>query len=634
MCRRRSDWRRPRRGAPVARHGAPARDRRPRRGGRGPGLLVAEDRSPVRGGDRRGADARGAEEVTLFWAILLIGVLVTVHELGHFVVAKLLDVKVLRLSLGFGPRLLKLRHGDTEYALSAIPLGGYVKMLGEDPNDEVAAAEQSRSFSQKPILQRLAIVLAGPAANLAFPALIYFQFFVSQETTLSSTIGAVFEGQPAAGVLQPGDRIIAIDDESVRYWEDVNRLCNAAPGRDLRITIERPGEDRPLVKVVTPRAHERLDLLGTRERVGLIGVAPHYRLAQIGVQQVGDTQSPAAKAGLRTFDVVTSVQGRSVGSWHDLDAALQHNRGEALVITYLRSRGGSLGFAPIDRLEPGTTQVFPERVASPAATPLPGAQQRPAGSGAVSGVGRARYETGIRSGDLFIHDLEAGSPAALAGIRTGDELTTLDGQPLRHWELLAQTFEEQPERTFRIGWRGATGEAREAEIKLQPRTRRDEYQTESTLYVFGAEPARAKRAVPEVAIDGRVGWAARRSLAMTVGVTATMVRVLALLLTGGLPATGIGGPIMLYHLAGVAAAHGTDQFLAMVALISLNLGLLNLLPVPVLDGGHVLFFTIEAIRGKPIAPRTRERAVYFGLALLAALMLLAARNDIVRYWFS
>ncbi len=573
--------------------------------------------------------------MTLLWAILLVGLLVTVHELGHFAAAKLLRVKVERLSFGFGPRLFAIRRGETEYAVSAVPLGGYVKMLGEDPNDPVGQAEAGRAFGHRPLWQRLAIVLAGPAANLVFPAVVYFHFYLGQDVSLSSTVGVVLDDQPASGVLQPGDRIVAIDDEAVRYWEDVKRLVGAAPGRDLRITIERPGEgDKPLVKVLTPRAHEERDLLGARQRVGLFGVEPYYRLAQIGVVR----PSAAWDAGLRTFDIVTSVQGRPVSSWRDVDAALQQHRGETLIVTYLRARsegqarkGGPLqgptagpGFASVERLEPGTAQVVPDRV-----------NGVPSREGPWTVVlSRPRYETGIRSGELFVRDVEEGSPAAIAGIHPGDELTTLDGQPLRHHELLERAFEEQPERTFRIGWRAASGEAREEALKLSPRTRRDEYQTESTLYLFGAEPARARKMVPSVPIEARGPWAARQALATTWAVTATTAKILLLLLSGRLPASAIGGPIMIYHLAGVAAAHGADQFLAMAALVSLNLGLLNLLPVPVLDGGHMAFIAVEALRRRPISARTRERATWLGVALLAALMLLAARNDIVRYWFT
>lgn len=551
--------------------------------------------------------------MTLLWALLLIGLLVIVHELGHFFAARLFDIKVLRLSFGFGRRLASLRGRETEYVWSLVPIGGYVKMLGEDPDDVVDPVDRGRAFHDKPRWQQLLVVFAGPLANLLLPGIIYFHYYLSHDTTLSPTVGSVFEGQPAADVLRPGDRVLAVDDESIHTWDDLNRAVVAAPGRDLHLTIERPGEDRPFVKVVTPRAHVRRDLLGARETVGLLGISPRFRLAQIGVQTGAATPSPAERAGLRSFDVITSVQGRPVGSWHDLEVVLGRSRGEAVVLSYLRPTGTSQGFAAVERLEPGTAQLFPDRV--------------------VQG-GKARYETGIRSGELFVHDVDPGSPAAAAGIARGDELVSLDGQPILHFELLAQTFEEQPDRRYRIGYRNQRGEVKEASILLQPRTSRDEYQTESTLYVFGAEPARATRPVAWVPIEGRFSWAARRAAAMLSSVTTTTVRIVGLMLAGRVPATAIGGPIMIYHLAGVAAAHGVEQFLAITALLSLNLGLLNLLPIPVLDGGTIVFMSVEALRGRPVGRRTRERASVLGLALLAALTLLAARNDIVRYWFS
>src|SRR4029077_7235881 len=132
-------------------------------------------------------------------------------------------------------------------------------------SDEISDADQGRAFPHKPLWQRALVVLAGPAANLLFPAVIYFPFYAGEETALSSTVGTVLDGQPAASVLEPGDRIIAIDDTPVRYWDEVNRIVLASPGKDLHITVERRGDDKPLTKVITPRAHERRDLLGATD---------------------------------------------------------------------------------------------------------------------------------------------------------------------------------------------------------------------------------------------------------------------------------------------------------------------------------------------------------------------------------
>ena len=181
-----------------------------------------------------------------------------------------------------------------------------------------------------------------------------------------------------------------------------------------------------------------------------------------------------------------------------------------------------------------------------------------------------------------------------------------------------------------VTWRTAAGESREARFHLQPRRELDEYQAESTLYVFGASGARAIAPVPLVALKPHLWSAVGKAVARALSVTVTLVRVLGLTITGQMPSTAIGGPILIYQVAGVAAQHGAEQFLVMAALVSLNLALLNLLPVPLLDGGQATLVILEAVRRRPVSSRTRERATWVGVALLAALLLLASRNDLLR----
>ena len=553
------------------------------------------------------------------WFIALVAVLIAVHELGHYVVARLCGVKVLRLSLGFGPALVSMRRGETEYAIAVFPLGGYVRLLGENPGDEIAPRDRARAFPNKPLWQRLAIVLAGPAANLALPVLLYFHLYAGETTTLSSTVGTVLEGQPADGVLQPGDRIVAIDDVPVATWDDVNAAVSRSPSRELRVTFERAGQERPLTKVVTPRAHHRLDLFGEREIVGQLGITPRVRLSQIGVGGgAGFTPagSPAARAGLRTFDVITSVQGRPVESWRELEHALAGGRGEAVLVTYLRPVDSAASLLGASRLVPGTAQIFP----------VPDqAQGRP---------GAGRYDTGLRPAERFLASLEPGSPADRAGLRVGDEIIAVDGAPVRSWEMLSQRLDEHPERPLALVWRTTTGEERSAQIDLMAGVvgsgaagpRRSDF-TQPSL---GAESPRAARPVREVPLDGRLPRAAGRALASTAAVTVAMVRVFVRLVTLRLPASSIGGLIRIYEFTGAAAARGSDQLLLFLAVLSINLALLNLLPIPLLDGGVLLFFVIEGIRRRPLTARQREIAVWIGLTLLAAITLLAVRNDLVR----
>lgn len=545
--------------------------------------------------------------MSLVWFIVLVGVLITVHELGHLAAAKALDIRVLKLSIGFGPKLVSITRNGTEYAVSLVPLGGYVRLLGEDRADEVPVEERPRAFHLRPAWQRMIVILAGPAANLIFPVLIFAQLYAHVDSVRSATIGAVLPGQPAEGAdLRAGDRVTEIDGEPVRTWDELNRRVLASPGRELRVTVERAGSDKALTKIVTPRVHLRTDAFGEHEQVGLLGIAPHFRLPQIGVL---DEKSPAYEAGLRTFDVVTSIQGRPIQSGADLEPLVHPRSGSMLVVTWLRMEPSSLGFAEVARLSPGSSVVVPR-------------------------IETGKYDAGVRRADLFIHTVEPGTPAASLGgigLRPGDVLVRLDATALSSWEAFQQQLEEHPEEEHTLAWRGSDGAEHQGRFQLSPRRELDEYQAEATSWVFGAAGARAITPVPDVKVETHFVGALGDAVGRAFGVTGTLVRVLGLTLAGRLPPTAIGGPILIYQVAGVAAQHGVEQFLVMAALVSLNLGLLNLLPVPLLDGGQATLVVLEAVRRRPVPARLRQRAAWVGVALLVFLLLLASRNDLLRH---
>jgi regulator of sigma E protease len=185
--------------------------------------------------------------------LVLIGVLITVHELGHFLVAKACGVKVLAFSIGFGPRLVGFTRGDTEYRISIIPLGGYVKMFGEDPTADIPAEEQRRSFLHQPYWRKSAIAVAGPLANFLLPIVIFFFMFVGTRQEPAPVAGVVVAGDAAAAAgLQAGDRVRAIAGTPVQSFVDMQALIEDSAGVPLRFTVERAGQ--PLELTVTPRA--------------------------------------------------------------------------------------------------------------------------------------------------------------------------------------------------------------------------------------------------------------------------------------------------------------------------------------------------------------------------------------------
>jgi regulator of sigma E protease len=546
----------------------------------------------------------------LLWAaavVALLGVLILVHELGHFVFAKFFDVKVLRFSLGFGPRLFGFQRGETEYQLSLVPLGGYVRLLGEDPSEPIPPVDRRRALAAKPLWQRYTIVIAGPIFNLLLPLLIYFVHYAGQRTLLPPTIGTVLPDLPAATAgLLPGDKVETVDGHVIRYWEELERVIAENAGKTLRFGIRRgtDAEERD----VTPVQIERGGQLRIKERVGWIGVSPRFHLPEIGVL---DPSSPAAQAGLKTFDFVTAVNGVPVATWTEFARAIERVGASPLRLNYLRGGYSAVPFAHVELQQPGAAVVVPVPV--------------------FDAAGRRHYETGIVSAELFVYSVEPGSPADAIGIRRGDQILTLDGEPLPHWDLLRERLAAAPDRTFHITWLSPGGLRHEATFRQEVREEVDAYRQQAQHLIFGALNRLAWKTEPPVPITNRFGYAFSHSFERTGQIILAMVHGFAEIVRGRVPLTTLGGPIMIGYVAGVAAEQGFDQYLWLMALISINLGLLNFLPVPILDGGLLVFFTLELFKRRPPSPRAREIASYVGLVIVGTLMIFALRNDVVRY---
>jgi regulator of sigma E protease len=213
--------------------------------------------------------------------LILLGVLVFIHELGHFLVAKLLGVKVLKFSLGFPPAMIKRKWGETEYILSWIPLGGYVKLLGEDPDstEEIPPEDRSRMFSEKSLLTRVAVIVAGPLSNYLMAVFLLCAGYLAGWPVLVSQVGELLPNSPAltAG-LQPGDKIVAIEGKPIWRWDDMRRAIEKNPDREIDITIER--QDRRIDLKVTPAVSDQKGMYG--EQLGRIGVAPSRQTVRLG----------------------------------------------------------------------------------------------------------------------------------------------------------------------------------------------------------------------------------------------------------------------------------------------------------------------------------------------------------------
>ncbi|MBA3465583.1 MAG: site-2 protease family protein [Deltaproteobacteria bacterium] len=546
--------------------------------------------------------------MSVLYFLLLVGVLVLIHELGHFVAAKLLDVKVLRFSIGYGRPLVRVKLGETEYQIGAFPLGGYVRILGIESETD----SDGRSFASRPLWQRLVIVLAGPAANLLLPVIIYFVLFAGHTTLPAAVIGDVLDGGAAARAgIEPGDRVLEIDGRAVRYWEEIEAAVRRSPGKELQLRISRNG--KVFERYLTPiedTVRRRDGHVAVQGRVGITH-APFVPL--VGVI---DGASPAARAGLRTGDLIISVDGQAVRNWRDVQRQLGKFARRTSIVYF---RGTEIpGVPQIELLGAGFADLVPETLVD-------------------AKLNRQTY-TGLEHAEMFVAHVDAGSPADSAGLRPGDLVVSLDDKPVAHWMDLDQRLQAEPNKTFKLTWRragvgDAPAETLHAEVTQVWRKQLDEYNHTVSRLVFGArnDVDRGKGAM--VAIEGRVGYAMSKAFSRTGETISTMSRGFFQIVTGDTPGEALGGPLMMYRVASVSGNKGWDSFLLMLALISVNLGLINLLPIPMLDGGHLLVFAVEGARRKPLTPKQRERIQLAGLILIGLITILAIRNDVMRFFF-
>jgi regulator of sigma E protease len=540
----------------------------------------------------------------LLYFVVLISTLIFVHEMGHFAMAKAFGVKVLTFSLGFGPKILKLRGRETEYCISLIPLGGYVKMLEEQKSDIVLPEDRNRTFESLPFYKRTLVVLAGPLMNLVFPVLLYFSVFMTDGPFLPPTVGVVLPGHVAEGKLLPGDRILAINGQDVGTFDEVKRIISKNPNKALRFTVFR--ENKHVDVEITPEETIEKRELDIVEREGTVGIQPSAPAAVIGIPS---SDSPAYRAGLRSFDVVTHVAGQPVRRFRDLTAALSENRGETVPVTYLRPvpmHDALGGLADMAVYESGVVALTPD----------------PAGTDLMS-------STGIELADLYAAVVPKDSYLYKAGLRPGDKILKLDDEVLPAWSTFRERVIAAPDRAHRIDYLSAS-EGREKSGTFQ--MRREDIVDEHGQ-VFARYVLHVKNWVPLAPEDfvdhpNPLRYALVKAVEETTEVSRFVLVSIVRVAQGRLSLKSLSGPITIYEVAGEEGRKGPSFFVWVMALISINLGLLNLLPIPVLDGGHLMFFAIEGVIRRPLPLRVREIAHIVGMAILFGLMALAFKNDL------
>ena len=564
--------------------------------------------------------------MSFLYFIILVGVLIFVHELGHFLAAKLFDVKVLRFSIGFGPRVLGVQRGETEYVLCALPLGGYVRMLGAETDDVEALEDdedRERSLMSKPIWQRSLIILAGPAFNLIFPVFIYLLVAMGQTEAPPSIVGEVFEDTPAAAAgLEPGDRVVAIDGEPIRYWHEITDRVTDSWDQLLELTYERDGSRRTVA--VTPEKKSSTDFLELNVRTyGMLGIHLGTYGTTVGLRQ---PNGPAAQAGLRPFDKILTVDGQPVRRFDELQSRVRASHGGPLQIVGLRRVAVPVEYGQLYRQEPFTLR----------AQPIKGED--------------GRWTSGLVRAEMVLSEVEPNSPAAAAGLQVGDEIVSLEGRSFNNWgmlnrkiynsinEMIVAQHEAGAEKIdvaplFQVGYvRGG----QRLQTRLRPEVIEYEDTSKQEQYRFEIGWRHFPDTVYPEDIDfpffSRLGHGVEQSVEETADFVKVMVMGFVRMAQGRISLGNVGGPILIGELAAKAGEAGLEPFLKMMALISINLGVFNLLPIPLLDGGQLLLFVLEAIKRGPLSFRTRQIAAYIGIVMVILLFTLAFKNDIERKW--
>lgn len=537
--------------------------------------------------------------MSFIFFIILIGVLIFVHELGHFIVAKLLNVKVLKFSLGFGSPIFSFKYGETVYQVAWIPLGGYVKMLGENPDEEesISQDEITRSFFYQSPFKRLMIVVAGPLMNLLFPFLIYYFVYAAPSQEISNRIGMVMEGRPAdAAGLKRYDRILEVDGKKTNYWRELLREISTRPGKTVEMKIERDGKIIPLT--VSIAAETEVSRYGFSKVLGRIGVSPYMPASVIYIQ---DENSLAYQYGLRSWDQIKKVDGIDTESFYKLEKALTERAGNKVVLDVIRGEGKN-------NLK-------------------------------VEIVADSLEKLGIDQAELYIYKVEKDSPAEKAGLMIGDKLIAINGSKLIYFVELESYFAKDPDREHEFAVKRGD-ELLNIKLRLEKQVKKDELKQEYNYFLFGASNNSSftdgeivkKGFSPIAAIDDAVYDAIDVIKTTAVGVYQ--------LFTGQISFKTVGGPIMIFGIAGKAAKQGISYFLHIMALLSINLGIINLLPFPVLDGGHIVMSLVEIISRRTIPMKARIVVNFIGIILILTLTVLVLFNDIIRYsddivsWFT
>tara|TARA_B110001454_G_scaffold219198_1_gene251637 strand:- start:212862 stop:214553 length:1692 start_codon:yes stop_codon:yes gene_type:complete len=544
----------------------------------------------------------------VFSFIVLLGVLVFVHELGHFLVARWCGVRVEVFSLGFGKKIFQYKKDETTYCISIIPLGGYVKMFGEQPGETIPASEHPFSFSHKKVSQRIAVILAGPLMNLIFAFFIFMIVSSMGELVKAPVVGEV---QPLSAAekagFKPGDRILSVNNENITTWDDFQANLDKNLDSSIAIAVERENTKEQVKLDIPVKAKKNPNVVSSKTMIGDIdGLNLFSYAAVIAVSP----NSPLAAAGVMSGDRVVKINDVEILNFRDLAPELDklYNMPGAAKPAELKIK--------IARNESDSKAKLEKEIT-------------------VTGIDASKpvslESLKIESTQLYVDRVMPDSPAQTAGLLKGDRIVSINGKKLMVWEDILnniKSYEGSGKVTMEI-LRGE--ETVKLDVVPNMTTHMTPHGTEEKRFTIGISPY-LMYAAPETVLlkFTDISSIVKRSAERTWEVSVMTVLSFVKLLSAELSPKNIGGIFSIAQAANETFKIGLVAFLQMMALISINLFILNLLPIPILDGGHLVFYIIEAIKGSPLSLNKIELAHKVGMILLFSLMVFALFNDFRR----
>lgn len=586
--------------------------------------------------------------------IIGIGLLIFIHELGHFLMAKKIGVKVLAFSLGFGPAILKKKWGETEYRLSLVPLGGYVKLAGESPDEGKTGAKWE--YASKSVGQRASVIIAGVVLNAVLAFIAFIVAFQIGVPFITSEVGQVMPGSPAweAGI-QKGDKIIEADGNKDIDFEDlftIVALSDTDEGIDLK--VER-GNNVFGVNVIP----EYDDEYGIQR----MGIMPATGLEIDKIFAFENNDSPASNAGIQVEDVVVAVNGNRISTEDEFREIEASSAGKEMLITVLRDNkeielkatpsratrwmlGISCATAILDGVKnnslaskAGLTKG--DEIIEINSKPVTGFTST---KNLIIGSEDENCIISVKRGNTFtliavpltdtkakeeflggltpfyglkVDSLVEEFPAEKIGLMPGDMIVSLNEKELKDWNNLLQIVTMSYGKPMTIEW--VRGNERFVST-IEPK--KDEKNAAGRIGIKFKEKTVIKK-------YGLMG-------SCVIGTQKAIINVQRLYLTikgfvsQRLSTKNVGGVILIAQASYESAKVGVGKLVYFLGILSLQLALLNILPIPVLDGGHLLFLAIEKIKGSPVSQRTLAIAQYIGFGLIITLVIYATRNDIMR----